>query len=127
MITKGHFDVALDPQSDTEYQAGRMTIRKTYQGGIEGDSTGQMLSHRTSVEGSAGYVALEFFTGRLEGKTGSFALQHYGLMNKGESSLTVEVVPDSATDELAGLVGEMVINIEAGAHYYVFEYSFLGV
>lgn len=125
MITKGHFGVTLEPQADSEYGAGRMTLRKVYEGGIEGDSVGQMLSHRTAVEGSAGYVALEVFTGRLDGKTGDFAMQHYGLMNKGESSLTVQVVPDSGTDELVGLAGEMVINIENGAHYYVFEYSFL--
>ncbi len=45
-------------------------------------------------------------------------------MNKGKDSLILEVVPDSDSGELVGLVGIMKINIEEGQHYYEFEYDF---
>ena len=43
-------------------------------------------------------------------------------MNRGEPSLVVTVVPDSGTEELAGLEGEFMINIEEGKHFYEFTY-----
>jgi hypothetical protein len=61
--------------------------------------------------------------GSLSGKKGSFVLQHFGIMNKGENRLILEVVSDSGTDELVGLVGEMSINVEDGQHIYEFEYQ----
>jgi hypothetical protein len=75
------------------------------------------------VEGSAGYVALERVTGTLNGKKGSFILQHSGSMKGGESTITVTVVPDSGTEELTGLAGTMQIIIEGKKHSYVFDYT----
>ena len=37
--------------------------------------------------------------------------------------LGIQVVPDSATGELAGLSGTMHIIIEEGQHSYVFDYA----
>ena len=75
------------------------------------------------LDGSAGYVAMEQVSGELEGKHGSFVLQHFGLMGPAGQRLTLEVVPDSGTGELKGLTGKMDIRIEAGQHYYDFEYQ----
>ncbi len=77
----------------------------------------------TDTSGSAGYVAVEFVTGALDGKRGSFALQHTGSMNRGAPSLSVTVVPDSGTGELVGLEGEFTINIVDGKHLYEFTYK----
>ncbi len=76
-----------------------------------------------SVTQSAAYSAVERVSGTLHGKKGSFALQHTGIMNRGTPSLTITVVPDSATGELVGLTGRMDIIIEGKQHSYVFEYS----
>lgn len=73
-----------------------------------------MLSAMTSTKGSADYVAIEQVTGSLNGKRGSFVLQHFGIMNRGKDRLVLEVVPDSGEDELTGLTGKMEIKIEAG-------------
>ena len=75
------------------------------------------------MKGSAGYVALERVTGTLAGRTGSFVLQHTGLMCRGAPSLKITVVPDSATGELAGLDGYMEIAIENAGHTYVLNYT----
>lgn len=75
-----------------------------------------------TAAGSAGYVAVERVEGELHGRRGEFLLQHSGTMRRGDGTLTVEVVPDSATGELEGLVGSMTIDAAAG-HAYVFTYE----
>jgi hypothetical protein len=100
-----------------------MSLAKRFHGDLEGTSQGQMLAAATAVKGSAGYVAIELVTGALGGRRGSFVLQHSGTMTRGTPQLTIAVVPDSGTDELAGLQGRMTITIEGGAHSYELDYS----
>jgi flagellar basal body rod protein FlgG len=124
----GTFEVKLTPQQ-TEAEApavGRMSIDKRFQGDLEATSKGQMLAAVTSVKGSAGYVAIEHVTGSLHGRSGTFTLQHSGTMTRGAPQLTVGVVPDSGTGELAGLAGTMAITIADGKHSYDFEYTLAG-
>lgn len=120
---KGTFDVKMAPQADDIADVGRMTLDKTFHGDLEASSVGQMIAIRTPTEGSAGYVAMERVTGTLGSKKGSFALQHFGTMNRGAPYLRVEVVPDSGTEELTGMTGTLDIIIEKGAHYYVLDYA----
>lgn len=68
-------------------------------------------------------MAIEQVVGSLEGKQGSFVLQHYGVMELGAEKLTLEVIPDSGVGQLAGLSGQMNIYIEDGKHFYEFEYQ----
>jgi len=129
MTAQGTFDVKVvqQPQDDSAGGPfGRLFLDKQFHGELEGTSKGQMLGARTAVEGSAGYVALEQVTGSLDGKRGSFILLHKGTMRKGVFDLSVTVVPDSGTDELAGIDGEMKIIIEGGKHSYEFEYTLNG-
>lgn len=124
MQIEGGFDVKLTPQPGAEGQPwSRQAIAKTFHGPLAGTSRGEMLAVRTAVKGSAGYVALEEVQATLEGRQGSFFLQHFGLMDKGAPSLTVSVVPDSATGELAGLQGTMKIDVSGGQHRYSFSYQ----
>jgi hypothetical protein len=127
MRAAGPFDVKLSPHSaDDKAHEGvlsRMTIDKEFHGDLEATSRGQMLAAGTAVKGSAGYVAIERVTGKLKGSEGSFHLQHSGTMNRGVPSLTISVVPDSGTGELAGLSGSMKIDITDGKHTYAFEYT----
>ena len=123
----GTFEVKLTPLAAPEgadAELGRMTIDKQFHGDLEGTSKGYMLSSAgTVVKGSGGYVAIERVTGTLKGHSGSFVLQHSGTMNRGTPQLSVSVVPDSGTGQLAGLSGTMTIKIESGKHSYDFEYT----
>ena len=128
---KGPFDVRLSPQPlAVEDEAGgatraRLALDKRYQGDLEATSSGEMLSVMTTTQGSAGFVAIEKVTGTLGGRSGSFALQHSGTMNRGAPTLAIHVVPDSGSDELEGLTGTMRIVIaEGGKHSYEFDYTF---
>jgi len=119
----GEFDVKLTPQSSGDESIGRLIIDKQFHGDLDATSKGEMLAAGTAVKGSAGYVAVEKVTGMLNGRTGTFVLQHSGTMTRGEGKLTVTVVPDSGTDELAGLSGSMAIIIKDGKHFYEFDYA----
>jgi len=123
----GSFEVKLTPQTvalGTESaKLGRMSIDKEFSGELQAHSVGEMLASRSAVPGSAGYVAMERVTGSLQGKKGSFVLMHIGSMQGTTSTLKIEVVPDSGTDELTGLSGEMQIEIKDGQHFYRFDFS----
>lgn len=123
----GEFTVTLAPiegyaHGQQGVNLGRMSIDKQFTGSLTANSQGEMLSAITPTQGSAGYVAIEQVVGELEGLQGSFVLQHFGVMDKGQDSLILQVVPDSATNELEGLTGSMKIRIEQGIHHYDFEY-----
>jgi len=100
-----------------------MTIDKQFHGDLEGVSKGQMLTAGTAVKGSAGYVAIEKVSGTLNGRSGTFILQHTATMTRGIPQLSITVVPDSGTGQLVGLSGKMNINITEGKHSYDFEYA----
>jgi len=120
----GTFEVKMTPQTpDAGSTVGRFSLDKEFHGDLEGTSKGEMLAVGTAVNGSAGYVAMEQVTGRLNGRSGAFALQHTGTMTRGEPELSVTVVPDSGTGELSGLSGKMTINIIDGKHLYEFDYT----
>lgn len=125
MNATGPFSIKLEPQEmPAGYpMLGRLTINKEFQGDLTGTSVGQMLSARTAIPNSAGYVAIEQVTGTLHGREGTFVLQHSSSMVRGEAQKSVTVVADSGTGALEGLTGSMVINNAAGAHSYVFEYD----
>jgi Protein of unknown function (DUF3224) len=102
----------------------RLLLDKQFHGALNAKSQGQMLSFRSQISGSAGYVAMELVDGFLEHKKGTFVLQHSGSMNRGAPELTLSVVPDSGTQGLTGLRGTMQISIEGDQHRYRFEFSF---
>ena len=124
----GPFDVKVAPQPLSgpveDALLGRFSLEKQYHGDLEGTGHGQMLTAGTEVKGSAAYVAMERVSGKLDGKTGTFALMHVGTMGHGDTRLEIKVVPDSGTGELVGLAGAFNILIaEGGKHSYDLEYS----
>jgi hypothetical protein len=128
MHAEGRFDVKTTPQKadnpDAE-AAGfvRIALDKRYHGAIEGSGKGEMLASGDGVKSGA-YVALEKVSGSLDGRKGSFVLMHHAVMVDGAPrDWRVSVVPDSGTDALAGIAGELRIVIASGTHSYEFEYT----
>jgi hypothetical protein len=119
----GTFTTAFEPLSSDHDFIARMRVRKTIEGDLAGDGVAEMMSVGTAAEGSAGYVAIDRITGTLGGRRGSFVLQHFGLMARGDGTLTVQVVPDSGTGELTGLTGSFAIVNADGVHSYTFDYE----
>jgi hypothetical protein len=126
MTARGAFDVKVIPQPPDDTAGGpfgRLFLDKMFHGQLDGTSKGQMLAAGTAVEGSAGYVAMEIISGTLDGRKGSFILQHVGSMAKGVATMTVTIVPDSGTEQLTGIAGRMTIIVADGQHTYELEYT----
>lgn len=125
---KGTFDVRRTGQSSID-DAGeganmaRIRLEKVFHGALDATSVVEMTSVGTAIQGSAAYVAIEYVSGRLDGRIGAFALQHAGTMKRGAPALSVTVVPDSGTGELQGLVGSLAIDIVEGQHHYTFDFE----
>jgi hypothetical protein len=123
----GPFEVKLTPL-DPAFKAednsiGRYSLDKQFHGALEATSKGEMLSGMGTIKGSGGYVAIERVTGTLDGRTGTFILQHNGTMQNGVYHLNVIVVPDSGAAQLTGLQGTMEIIIKDGKHSYDLTYT----
>ena len=123
----GPFDVTITKQETAPDAAvGRNLLYKEFHGDLEAVAHGEMLAAFEPLTGAGVYVAIDRVSGTLHGRGGSFVLQHSGTMDRGVPRLVVSVVPDSGTDELTGLAGTMRIDIESGAHSYVFDYTLGG-
>lgn len=122
MSATGTFEVSLEPQEDGEFPAGRMLISKTYSGHLNGTGIGQMISKRTE-SGSAIYYAIEEVEASVDGKSGSFTLQHEGEMSSEGQSLSVRIMDGSGSGELENISGDMEIIQEDGAHKYILNYK----
>ncbi len=123
---KGTFEVKATPVKDDETSAvegiGRLLLDKSWTGDLVGTSKGQMLGSSGADQTTGGYVAMEVFTGTLNGK-GSFALQHNGTMGGGKFDLNVEVVPGSGAGELKGISGKLQNNHRRRQTFYELAYS----
>jgi hypothetical protein len=124
---RGTFEVRMTPEGEDEkvqhVTFRRAGVHKQYRGDLVGTGQGTMLSAVTAVEGSAGYVAMERFSGTLHGRHGTFVLQHGGTMRRGAPHAVIQVVPDSGSGQLEGLSGEMTIEVSDTGHSYEFVYS----
>jgi hypothetical protein len=125
---KGTFSITSTPEPTDEALRAmggiRMLFEKNFEGPLTATSIVSMMGLMNRERGSGGYVALEKVSGRLEGKQGTFCLQHSSKMIRGVSSQSITVIADSATDGLEGLRGEMVIDVVDGQHFYTFDYNF---
>jgi hypothetical protein len=81
----------------------RITIKKTYRGQLNGSGVAEVLTAQGAA--GAGYVASERVIGTLDGRDGSFVIQHGGLADGEDQSTFGTIVPHSGTGELAGISG----------------------
>lgn len=77
-------------------------ITQSYSGVIEGSSEIQYLMSYQSAA-SALFVGFEVVTGKVNGKSGSFTIQHNGKFENGVASSNFIIV--SGTDELVNIEG----------------------
>jgi hypothetical protein len=116
-----------DEQPYDEQEGAKLTrarVTKTFAGEVEGTSTAELLL-AYAQDGSAAYVGLERFSGRVHGLAGSFVLQHSATMTRLAHVESLLVVPDSGMGEVAGLVGRaQVVRAPDGGHSFTLEYDF---
>jgi uncharacterized protein DUF3224 len=82
----------------------RASVTKTFTGDVEGVGHVEYLMMYRS-DGSATFVGLERFVGRIEGTSGSFVHQRIGVFEGGQAKESYSVIPGSATGDLRALRG----------------------
>ncbi|RZS43101.1 uncharacterized protein DUF3224 [Herbihabitans rhizosphaerae] len=125
---RGRITSTVDRQPPYDDVAGaelaRVTVVKRFEGDLDGAGMAELLrATSTQAEASGGYVAFERVTGTLAGRRGSFVLQYYATINRGDGRVDVAVVPDSGTEELVGISGKLVLGMDGGQQTYEFEYE----
>ncbi len=120
------WDPAPYDQPSDGPELSRISIQKSFHGDFTGESTGEgLFCGMNNPTAGAGYVVSEKVTGRLGDRTGSFVIQHGGVMGPGTAPRTFgHVVPGSGTGDLAGLVGTVEIDQAEGEHTLTLEYDF---
>lgn len=79
----------------------RVLMAKRYRGALEGEAVGEVQTCDQQ-----GYIAMERVTGVLDGRRGSFVLQHGAAQGADGTPLQFGwIVPQSGTGELAGIAG----------------------
>jgi Protein of unknown function (DUF3224) len=102
---------------------GRIHIERRFQGDLEGEATAELLT-ATAEDGTAVYLALDRISGRLDGKEGSFVLQHRGVLSADGAEIDGAIVPGSGTGELKGITGHGAITVDnEGTHRLTLEYE----
>lgn len=124
---EGTFDIdSWDEQPYDEREGAKLSrvhLTKTFQGGLQGTSTTDILTAIAQGEGSSGYVGFERFTGAVDGREGTFVLQHNAEGSTGEQWMTWRILPGSGTGALRGIRGAGRISVEGGKHFYHLDYE----
>ncbi len=121
----GTFTVDVHPLTPAPAEGlSRFSTDKQIHGDLEATSKGEMFAGGDPKQGAAGYVAMEFVTGTLQGKKGGFALQHAATMDQSGYKLSVTIVPGSGSGELKGITGTFDIKVVNGQHSYDLAYAF---
>lgn len=88
----------------------RIELTSGYTGDIEAESSIQILITQNE-DGTGNLVGLEKVIGSVHGKSGSFVFQHTGTFDNGKIHETLLVMPGSGTGELAGISGQVTIDL----------------
>jgi hypothetical protein len=100
------WDQASYGETGERNELAQVTVTKVFTGDIEGQSVARLLMAGNPI--GAGYLASELFTGSVASKSGSFVVQHGGLIDSGDAHSFGSIVPGSGTGELTGVRGEAI-------------------
>lgn len=85
-------------------ELSRVHITRTFTGDLEGTATAEILIGKSA--GGGGYTGHDLITGTLNGRAGSFIIQHGGIMGPEGISNSGTIVPGSGSGELEGITGD---------------------
>lgn len=99
----------------------RITVKKSFDGEVKGESTGELLMC-ASTDGAAGYTILDKFTVEIEGRKGTFVAVHGGMTD--EMKASGRIVPGSGTDDLKDISGTLEFKSDESGKRIILDYSF---
>lgn len=113
------------PEVVTGTPIGVATMRKVFTGAINGQSSTVFSAAFDQSTGTGTYLALEAFSGEVDGRDGTFAFAHSATTTGTDrSSPFFVLVPGSGTGELAGITGtgELIVDGD-GTHRLELDYA----
>ena len=82
----------------------RAIVTKAYAGDIDGTSTTEWLMSY-AADGTATFIGMERLEADIDGRHGTFVLQHVGRFADGAATADLTVVEGSGSGRLAGIAG----------------------
>jgi hypothetical protein len=123
----GKVDIkSWNEETTLELEAGRKLTRASITAAYSGDIVGEssleyLMAYRD--DGTATYVGLEHITGKLDGKSGGFVVQHTGEWHDNAAHTTLSIIPGSGTGQLQGIHGKGTSNATHDELPYTLEYE----
>ena len=102
----------------------RIAVTKRFTGPLEATSTAQLLTAVAQDDpNQAGYIGSERVAGTLDGRTGTFVIQHGGIAGGPEIRQFGWIVPGSATGDLHGLSGSVHFQHDEHGAIFTMDYE----
>ncbi|MYT27476.1 MULTISPECIES: DUF3224 domain-containing protein [unclassified Streptomyces] len=109
----------------TSPRLARASVVNTFSGGIEAARTSCEYTIVYTSDKTGTFTGLQLLTGRLDGREGTFVVaENGGFDADGTVHGTFEVVPGSATGELAGLSGSGRYRCQAGEPSFPYDFGY---
>ncbi|MET9881936.1 DUF3224 domain-containing protein [Streptomyces sp. NPDC006430] len=102
----------------------RSTVVNSFAGGIAAEATSAGYTFTYTGEGVGSFTGMELLSGAVDGRKGTFVLEQRGAFDAAGTRCTFEVVPGSATGELAGLSGSGSFTYRSGAPSVAYEFTY---
>ncbi|MGW6919107.1 DUF3224 domain-containing protein [Kitasatospora sp. NPDC054939] len=103
----------------------RASAVNAFTGGIEAGATSCEYTVAYAEDKSGTFAGFELFDGRLDGRGGAFLVEERGRFDaEGTVHCTFEVVPGTATGELAGLRGSGSFTARAGEKSIAYTFAY---
>ncbi len=103
----------------------RVAVKKTFDGGLKGDSTAQLLMCAAADGSSAGYTVMERVVGELDGRKGSFVMLHGATHTPANTSRALGfIMPNSGTGELRGISGTVEFKSDENGKNIILDFAF---
>lgn len=99
------WDETIFSKSEEGPTLNRASVTQSYSGDLEAKSTIEYLM-TTFKDDFTNFIGIEEIVGRVDGKSGSFLLEHEGSHENGVAKSSFKIVPNSGTGELTGIHGE---------------------
>ncbi len=115
-VTDGYEEFFSKNENGEKLTTGKFTI--VYEGEMKGESILMELKNNMSKANTTVY-GLERFTGVIAGRTGSVVFEHKGNYENGLVTTVRKIVPGSGTNELVGIVGEILFTSKNAKEYHL--------
>lgn len=117
------WDEAPYSESENGPKLIRASVQQTYSGAIEGEGTLEYLI-TTFDENFSSFIGSERVTGKLDGRPGSFVLNHKGTHENGVARSSFQIVEGSGTGKLSGIRGEGSFEASHEKASFALDYEF---